>query len=102
MTREAAVPFLVLLVLLTGIAGAFADDKQVSDDAIFDNVRRRLASDPEVKGGALEVEVRQGVVTLRGAVETDKQIKRAEKLTKKVDGVKSVVNELKARRKNAR
>jgi len=72
-----------------------AKEKVVSDDSVYDHVKRRLANDPDVKGGALEIEVRQGVVTLRGTVDTEKQKQRAEKLTKKVSGVKQVVNEIK-------
>lgn len=87
---------LILLPLVASlVAGA---EKNVSDDAIYDWVRRRLASDPVVKGGALEVDVKQGVVTLRGTVELQKQKERAEKVAKKVDGVKQVVNELKVAR----
>ncbi len=74
--------------------GALAAQKQVSDDQLYDVVRRKLANDADVKGGALEVEVKQGVVTLRGKVETDKQKNKAEKLARKVGGVKQVINEL--------
>lgn len=74
--------------------GAWAAQKQVSDDQLYDVVRRKLANDADVKGGALEVEVKQGVVTLRGKVETDKQKNKAEKLARKVGGVKQVINEL--------
>jgi hyperosmotically inducible periplasmic protein len=102
MKNRTAISLLVLVVLLAGVAAAAAAEKQVSDDAIFDNVRRRLASDAEVKGGALEVDVQQGVVRLRGSVETEKQKNRAERLTRKVDGVKKVINELRARRTGAR
>ena len=55
-------------------------------------MRRRLASDPVVKGGNLEVEVKKGIVTLRGEVELEKQKQRATKVTKKVKGVKDVEN----------
>lgn len=72
---------------------AFAD-KPVSDDALHDMVKRRLANDADVKGGALDIEVHEGVVTLRGKVETEKQRKKAEKLTKKIKGVNRVVNEI--------
>lgn len=65
-----------------------------SDDRIYDEVRRKLAGDAVVKGGALEVEVKDGVVTIRGKVRQEKQKRRAERLAKKVKGVKSVVNEL--------
>ena len=73
----------------------------MSDDAIYDNVRRKLASDPLVKGGGLNVDVKQGVVTLTGTVEQDKQKERATKLARKISGVKSVNNELQVARKGA-
>jgi osmotically-inducible protein OsmY len=65
-----------------------------SDDRISDQVRMRLATDPDVKGGALDVTVKDGVVTIRGRVDTEKGKSKAEKLTKKVKGVKQVDNEL--------
>ena len=85
------------MTLLTATAWAWVD--QPSDDQIYDNVRRRLANDPDVKGGAFEVEVKEGVVTIRGAVETEKQKDKANKVAKKVKGVKQVVNELRITRK---
>jgi osmotically-inducible protein OsmY len=72
-----------------------AKEKIVSDDSVYDHVKRRLANDPDVKGGAMEIEVKQGVVTLRGTVDTDKQKQKAEKLARKVSGVKQVINEIK-------
>ena len=91
---------LMCAVLSLALFGAaLAKDKDTSDDAIYDNVRRKLASDPDVKGGALQVDVKGGVVTLSGAVELPKQRDKAEKIARKVKGVKSVVNkiEVKAR-----
>lgn len=64
------------------------------DDRIFDQVRMRLATDPDVKGGALDVAVKDGVVTIKGRVDSEKGRDRATKLTKKVNGVKEVDNEL--------
>jgi len=69
-------------------------DKQVSDDLLYDNVKRRLAEDSDVKGGGLDIDVKQGVVTLRGKLETQRQIDKAAKLAKKVNGVKKVINEI--------
>ena len=63
-----------------------------SDDRISDQVRMRLATDADVKGGALDVTVKNGEVTLRGRVDSDKGKKKAEKLAKKVKGVKVVDN----------
>lgn len=82
---------LLLAVFLFTSMPAFG---QPSDDEIYDQVRRKLANDPDVKGGALGVEVKEGVVTLTGAVEKEKAREKAERLTKKVKGVKSVVNQL--------
>jgi osmotically-inducible protein OsmY len=64
------------------------------DNRISDQVRMRLATDPDVKGGALNVTVQNGTVVIRGRVDTEKGKKKAEKLAKKVKGVKSVDNEL--------
>ena len=88
----------ICAVLLAGLAlqalCAAKDPPPVTDDTITDQVRIKLASDPIVKGGALQVEVKQGVVTLSGAVELDKQKEKAEKIARKVKGVKQVVNNL--------
>ncbi|HWB82645.1 MAG TPA: BON domain-containing protein [Bryobacteraceae bacterium] len=83
-----------LLALFTFATVCLSKSTQVSDDAIYDQVRIRLASDALVKGGALKVDVKEGVVTLGGAVEMQKQKERAEKIAKKVKGVKHVVNNI--------
>ena len=64
------------------------------DDRISDQVRMRLAGDPDVKGGADEVTVHDGVVTIKGRVDSEKGKNKATKLAKKVKGVKQVDNEL--------
>ena len=82
------------------VAGlCLAADKPVSDDSIYDNVRIRLASDVDVKGGALKVEVKQGVVTLAGFVENQNQKDKATKIAKKVKGVKQVVNNIEVKKR---
>src|SRR5882672_3722037 len=92
---------LVLIALVVFQMAGFAakDPPPMTDDTITDQVRLKLTSDPDVKGGALQVDVKQGVVTLSGAVEIPKQRDKAEKIARKVKGVKSVVNkiEIKAR-----
>jgi osmotically-inducible protein OsmY len=80
------------LIALTGIV--IAETQPITDNAINDNVRLRLSSDAQVKGGALQVAVANGVVTLGGVLETEKLKERATKLTKKVKGVKQVVNNI--------
>jgi osmotically-inducible protein OsmY len=89
-----AVAACLAVLLLVASAGGFAAEKQVSDDLIYDQVRRKLANDADVKGGAFEVTVVSGVVTLRGVVEREKYKAKAERLTKKIKGVRQVVNQL--------
>jgi osmotically-inducible protein OsmY len=83
-----------LLVIFLLAAGVWAAEKHYSDDQLYDLVRRKLADDQVVKGGAMEVEVKDGVVTLKGKVEYDEQKLKAAKLARKVPGVKQVNNEL--------
>ncbi|HEY1242066.1 MAG TPA: BON domain-containing protein [Bryobacteraceae bacterium] len=90
---------MLLIALL--VAGICLAKGEISDDMIYNNVRIKLASDAVVKGGALEVEVKDGVVTLGGSVEESKQKDRATKLTKGVKGVKQVINNITLRNKNA-
>jgi osmotically-inducible protein OsmY len=64
------------------------------DDRISDQVRMRLATDADVKGGALEVTVQGGTVVIKGRVDTEKGKNKATRLAKKVKGVKNVDNQL--------
>jgi osmotically-inducible protein OsmY len=86
----------VLLLVTLAIPLLVAQEKSaVSDDTISDNVRQRLASDADVRGAALDVTVKEGVVTIKGRVHTEKGRKKATELTKKVKGVVNVDNQLK-------
>lgn len=89
-----------LLLIAFAAAGLCHAKNAQTDDMIYNDVRIKLASDQVVKGGALQVDVKQGVVTLGGAVELDKQKERAEKLARKVKGVKQVINTITIRSKN--
>jgi osmotically-inducible protein OsmY len=83
------VPLLVCAPVLVAQTKVESPDNRISDQ-----VRMKLATDPDVKGGALDVSVQNGTVVIRGRVDTEKGKKKAEKLAKKVKGVKSVNNEL--------
>jgi len=88
----ALLAFAVLLLFASPVS---AREKQaITDDHIHDEVMRRLAGDADVKGGNIEVGVKDGAVTLRGRVDGPKQRAKAEKLVKKVRGVRSVNNQL--------
>lgn len=84
---------LLALFLVAGLCLG-ADKQPLTDGIITDNVRIKLASDQVVKGGALGVDVKDGVVTISGQVENDRQKQRAAKLAKQVKGVRQVVNNI--------
>jgi len=84
----------VLLLVTLAMPMLVAQKSAVSDDAISDNVRQRLAIDPDVRGAALDVSVKNGVVTIKGRVHTEKGRKKATEITKKVKGVVNVDNQL--------
>jgi len=86
----------VLLLVTLAMPMLVAQSKSAaSDDAISDNVRQRLASDADVRGAALNVTVKDGVVTIQGRVHTEKGRKKATEITKKVKGVVNEDNQLK-------
>jgi hypothetical protein len=82
-----------LVMMFALLAPAFSAPP-ATDDYITDSVRQKLAADQVVKGGAIDVDVKDGVVTLKGKVQEPKQKAKADKLAKKVRGVKSVVNDI--------
>jgi osmotically-inducible protein OsmY len=87
---------MALLLLVTLVAPMLvAQQKSGADDRISDEVRQRLAIDPDVRGAALDVSVKDGVVTIKGRVHTEKGRKKATEITKKVKGVANVDNQLK-------
>ena len=65
------------------------------DDRIYDEVRRKLADDADVKGGAIEVTVNKGAIVLKGRVRDNKAKEKAVRIAKKVKGVTTVENQLK-------
>ena len=90
--------FASFLLIFALVFPLIAGSKQVDDNVLYDTVKRKLANDQLVKGGALDVDVKAGVVTIKGSVEFDNQKARAEKIVKKVAGVKSVINQITVRR----
>ena len=83
-----------LLILLLVVPMLIAQGTP-TDDRIYDEVRQKLAMDSDVRGAGFDVTVKNGVVTMKGTVHTQKGKEKADKIAKKVKGVTSVVNELK-------
>ena len=84
----------LLAALLLNCFAMAKDPPALTDDAISDRVRVSLASDKLVGVLAFDVSVKDGAVTLKGTADTSGQRSRAEKVAKKVKGVKSVVNNI--------
>lgn len=81
----------ILLLLLALLLPVWAQ-KKIDDNFIHDQVRRVLANDPDVKGGAFDVDVKDGVVTVKGKVDKEKSRQKVDRLCKKVKGVTGVDN----------
>ena len=84
---------LLACLLLQAVCVA-QNSKVVTDDTIAFQVKIKLADDPLVQGGAINVTAENGVVTLSGAVRSNPAKAKAAKLAQKVKGVKQVVNDL--------
>ena len=83
--------------LITGSANALgkADEKtSITDSWLTSKTKIALFADGRVKGRQIDVETTQGVVMLRGKVDSDAAKHAAEDIAKGLDGVKSVKNDL--------
>ncbi|HYM09336.1 MAG TPA: BON domain-containing protein [Bryobacterales bacterium] len=93
-----AVSILLLFAMLAGRVTVLAAAKDPPNDGmVYDRVIRKLVNDRDLKTNAIEVTVKDGVVTLRGVIDSEKLRQRAEHVTQKVEGVKKVINELRIR-----
>jgi hyperosmotically inducible protein len=66
----------------------------VTDSWVTAKTKIALFADARVKGRQINVETKNGVVMLRGKVDSDEAKTAAEETAKSIDGVKSVKNEL--------
>ncbi|RKX60194.1 MAG: transporter [Thermodesulfobacteriota bacterium] len=69
--------------------------REIDDAKITAEIKLKLLQDPITKARKIDVDTVNGVVTLTGLVETEKEIKRAIEIAKSVKGVKEVINNLK-------
>jgi osmotically-inducible protein OsmY len=68
--------------------------KVVTDASITTAVKTRLMKDKVARGTSIDVDTKDGVVTVSGTVPTEADKLRIGKLVEKTTGVKSVVNNL--------
>jgi osmotically-inducible protein OsmY len=89
-----------VLLTLAGCAGngmQRSTGQYVDDKTISMRVKTALISDKEVKARNVDVETYKGVVELSGFVESRDEAERAVSLAQKVDGVKSVKDDMHVR-----
>jgi osmotically-inducible protein OsmY len=99
-TTLAAVISAVALLTVSGCAvvrgqetvGAYVDDATITTQ-----VKARLLEDPNVAGTSISVETLNGVVMLSGFAKNATEKTTAESIARKVNGVKSVKNEIAVR-----
>ena len=86
------------MALMTGPsqlwAATTAEKEPVTDSWVTAKTKIALFADARVKGRQINVETKNGVVMLRGKVDSDEAKTAAEETAKSIDGVKSVKNEL--------
>ena len=71
-----------------------------TDDAAVDaKVRGAMAADVGLKTLRINVDVDKGVVTLKGKVDSEETKRKAAEVARKVNGVRSVNNELEVEKK---
>lgn len=84
----------------TGTTGAIERNADAvaeagTDGTITMAIQAKYASDDVVKGTNIDVDTRNGVVTLKGSVESRRERDAAEQIARETEGVKRVTNELK-------
>jgi hyperosmotically inducible protein len=105
--------FFLILVLLPALSGCTAAlvgggaaggyavgtderpvDRMVDDSTISSHIKNEMIKDATVKARQIDVDTVGGHVTLTGVVETKTEVRRAIEISKGVQGVKSVNNNL--------
>jgi osmotically-inducible protein OsmY len=74
--------------------GANAAQRLASSAALTAKIKSKMALDDTISASRIDVDSAEGVVRLRGTVESESQRARALDLARETDGVVSVVDEL--------
>ena len=93
--RPIAILALLVLVALSAVRPALASQtRAVKDGWLVLKVHSEMVDEDLLSGSNIDVDVKDGVVTLRGTVPTEAGRARALEVARKNDGVKSVVDRL--------
>ena len=98
--RNIVIRYFVLLMLMVAFVACASTSKQestgeyVDDSVITTKVKTLLAADDFLKSFQIGVETYKGTVQLSGFVNSQKAVDKAIEITRSVQGVKSVKNDL--------
>lgn len=85
----------IAIALITGCATTTRTPRAQADDArVAMDVSGRLAADPDVHRYDIDVDVLDGIVTLRGIVDSEVERDEAERVTERTRGVEGVRNQI--------
>lgn len=82
------------VALITGPAFGRAEEKNMSDSWITAKTKIALFADSRVKGSDISVATTNGMVIIRGKVDTETAKQAAEAIAKDIQGAKAVKNDL--------
>ena len=100
MTQFNQLSYFFVALLYAFMLGCGSTPKQestgeyVDDTVITTKVKAAIVDDPALKAAEINVETFKGKVQLSGFVSSRSQLDRAVEVTRKVHGVKSVVNDM--------
>lgn len=95
-TKRSVVMFLAIGALTLMPPGQTkAQDREMTDQAITDKIEDQLFLDPGTVSTGVDVETKNGIVTLQGTVDNVLARDRAARVAETVRGVRSVVNSIK-------
>ena len=74
------------------VAHSSSDAKTYDDVTLAQKVSSELFVDPQIPKDRININAEDGVIVLRGEVDAPKDVKKIERLVKKIDGVDDVNN----------
>jgi osmotically-inducible protein OsmY len=83
-----------LLMIIFSIMLAACTERQVDDAMLTARIKARMTADGRISPSRVDVDTLNGDVTLRGEVPTQEEKDAAEEVARKVEGVRSVSNQV--------
>lgn len=100
MTRTKSISGFIAAILLSAVVGCAGTEKQegtgefIDDSVITTKVKAAILNEPTLKVAEINVETFKGVVQLSGFVRSQANMNEAVALARRVDGVKSVKDDM--------